>query len=110
MKDNTTNHGFQFNVSLFLISLCHASELKELIDTPLGPDTLDRKTINGCIDLMIRVAQSHFPRESGLMAKLFEMVGVCEEFPGKRIEVAPLWRTVKVPQRPRYRNFIETGG
>ena len=30
------------------------------------------------------------------------MVQVCEEFPGKRIQVRPQWKTIRIPQRFRY--------
>ena len=36
------------------------------------------------------------------MSKLYEMVQVCEEFPGKRIQVRPQWKTIRIPQRFRY--------
>jgi len=79
-----------------------AGELKELIDTPLGPDRLDRGVVISCMTTIITIAQNYFLKEAQLMSKLHEMVQVCEDFPGKRIPVNPQWKNIRIPQRSRY--------
>jgi len=79
-----------------------AGELKELIDTPLGPDRLDRGVVISCMTTIITIAQNYFLKEAQLMSKLHEMVQVCEDFPGKRLPVNPQWKNIRIPQRSRY--------
>lgn len=79
-----------------------AGELKELIDTPLGPDRLDRGVVIFCMTTIIDIAQKYFLKETQLMSKLHEMVQVCEDFPGKRVPVNPQWKNIRIPQRSRY--------
>lgn len=80
----------------------YAGDLKDIVDSPLGPDNLDRTKICDCMDTLVQLTQKYCARDINLATKLVDIVKICAEYTAKRIPVNEKWRTLRIPAKTRH--------